>query len=226
MSATPPTPIRVVLADDQALVRRGFRMILEIEPDLEVVAEAADGREVLDAVRAHRPDVVLMDIRMPRVDGLEATREIVAESRDRTRVLILTTFERDDYVFEALRSGASGFLLKTAPPEELLHGVRVVARGDGLLSPSVTRRVVGEFAGRSRRPARRDELDRLTSRETEILVQVSRGLTNAEIAVELTISEATVKTHVSGVLTKLGLRDRVQAVVFAFENGLAPEPGG
>jgi DNA-binding NarL/FixJ family response regulator len=216
-------PVRVALADDQALVRRGFRMILDIEPDLEVVAEAADGREAVDAVHRHRPDVVLMDIQMPVLDGLEATRRILGDPDNDTRVLILTTFERDDYVFEALRVGASGFLLKTAPPEDLVTGVRVVARGDALLSPSVTRRVVGEFARRARPPSRAVDLDRLTAREAEVLRLVSRGLTNAEIAGALFLSEATVKTHVSGVLAKLGLRDRVQAVVFAYENGLAPD---
>ena len=223
MSDSSTGPIRVVLVDDQELVRRGFRMILDIEPDIEVVAEAADGRAAVDAVHRHRPDVVLMDIQMPVLDGLEATRQILTEPHNRTRVLILTTFERDDYVFEALHAGASGFLLKTAPPEDLVTGVRVVAQGDALLSPSVTRRVVGEFARRSRPPPRAADIDHLTTRETEVLALVSRGLANAEIASELSVSEATVKTHVSGVLAKLGLRDRVQAVVFAYENGLAPD---
>jgi DNA-binding NarL/FixJ family response regulator len=213
---------RVLLVDDQALVRRGFRLILENEPDIEVVGEAGDGREAVDATRRHRPDVALVDIRMPVLDGLEATRRIIADPDNRTRVLILTTFDRDEYVFEALRVGASGFLLKTAPPEDLITGVRVVAAGDALLSPSVTRRVVAEFARRAHPPPS-PELARLTGREAEVLRLVSRGLTNAEIAAELTVSEATVKTHVSGVLAKLGLRDRVQAVVFAYENGLAPD---
>jgi DNA-binding NarL/FixJ family response regulator len=168
-------------------------------------------------------DQVLMDIQMPVLDGLEATRQILTDPHNRTRVLILTTFERDDYVFEALHAGASGFLLKTAPPEDLVTGARVVAQGDALLSPSVTRRVVGEFARRSRPPPRAADVGHLTTRETEVLALVSRGLANAEIASELSVSEATVKTHVSGVLAKLGLRDRVQAVVFAYENGLAPD---
>jgi DNA-binding NarL/FixJ family response regulator len=211
---------RVLLVDDQALVRRGFRLILENEPDIEVVGEAGDGREAVEATARHRPDVALLDIRMPVVDGLEATRRILADPGNRTRVLILTTFDRDEYVFEALRVGASGFLLKTAPPEDLITGVRVVAAGDALLSPSVTRRVVAEFARRAPTPS--PDLDRLTAREREVLRLVSKGRTNAEVAAELTVSEATVKTHVSGVLAKLGLRDRVQAVVWAYEHGLAP----
>jgi DNA-binding NarL/FixJ family response regulator len=211
---------RVLLVDDQALVRRGFRLILENEPDIEVVGEAGNGREAVEATARHRPDVALLDIRMPVLDGLGATRQILADPGNRTRVLILTTFDRDEYVFEALRVGASGFLLKTAPPEDLITGVRVVAAGDALLSPSVTRRVVAEFARRA--PVPSTDVDRLTAREREVLRLVSKGRTNAEIAAELTVSEATVKTHVSGVLTKLGLRDRVQAVVFAYEHGLAP----
>jgi DNA-binding NarL/FixJ family response regulator len=211
--------VTVVLADDQALVRRGFRLILETEPGVEVVAEAEDGQQAIDAVRRHRPGVVLMDIQMPGLDGLEATRRILADSGSATRVLILTTFERDDYVFEALQLGASGFLLKTAPPEDLLTAVRVVARGEALLSPSVTRRVIQEVA-RQRRAPRSPDLDRLTQRELEVLRLVAEGLSNAEIAARLYLSEATVKTHTSNVLSKLQLRDRVQAVIFAYRQRL------
>ena len=217
--------IRVLLVDDHALVRRGFRMILDNEPDIDVVAEAEDGQVAIDAVRRHRPDVALIDIQMPVLDGLEATRRILADEHNRTRILILTTFERDDYVFQALRLGASGFLLKNAPPEDLLTGVRVVANGDALLSPSITRRVVQEFARHSRDPVDSPDLQRLTNRETEVLRSLSQGLSNAEIAATLFVSEATVKSYVSAVLSKLGLRDRVQAVVFAYENGLVPDRG-
>jgi DNA-binding NarL/FixJ family response regulator len=212
--------VTVVLADDQALVRRGFRLILEAEPDLEVVAEAADGQQAVDAVRRHRPTVVLMDIQMPGLDGLEATRRILGEAGNATRVLILTTFERDDYVFQALQIGASGFLLKTAPPEDLVTAVRVVARGEALLSPSVTRRVIQEFAASRRHVPRSPDLDRLTQRELEVLRLLAEGLSNAEIAARLYLSEATVKTHTSNLLAKLGLRDRVQAVIFAHRQGL------
>ena len=212
--------VRVVLADDQALVRRGFRLILEVEPDIEVVAEAEDGQQAIDAVRRHRPAVVLMDIQMPGLDGLEATRRILADADSQTRVLILTTFEHDDYVFQALQLGASGFLLKTAPPEDLITAVRVVARGEALLSPSVTRRVIQEVTRHHRRVPRPPDLDRLTQRELEVLRLVAEGLTNAEIAARLYVSEATVKTHTSNVLSKLGLRDRVQAVIFAYKHGL------
>jgi DNA-binding NarL/FixJ family response regulator len=212
--------VRVVLADDQALVRRGFRLILEAEPDIEVVAEAEDGQQAIDAVRRHRPAVVLMDIQMPGLDGLEATRRILADADSHTRVLILTTFEHDDYVFQALQLGASGFLLKTAPPEDLITAVRVVARGEALLSPSVTRRVIQEVTRHHRRVPRPPDLDRLTQRELEVLRLVAEGLTNAEIAAQLYVSEATVKTHTSNVLSKLGLRDRVQAVIFAYRHGL------
>ena len=215
----------VLLADDQALVRRGFRLILESEPDIVVVAEAEDGRAALEEVRRHRPDVVLMDIQMPGMDGLEATRQLLSDPRNRARVLILTTFEQDDYVFEALRMGASGFLVKTAPPEDLITAIRVVARGEALLSPSVTRRVVEEFARQRRRPAPSEHLHRLSARELEVLGLIARGRTNSEIGLELFVSEATVKSHVSAVLAKLGLRDRVQAVIFAYEHGLV-EPAG
>jgi DNA-binding NarL/FixJ family response regulator len=212
--------VTVVLADDQALVRRGFRLILETEPDIEVVAEAEDGQQAIDAVGRHRPAVVLMDIQMPGLDGLEATRRILDSEGNQTRVLILTTFERDDYVFEALQLGASGFLLKTAPAEELLTAVRVVARGEALLSPSVTRRVIQEVTRHQRRAPRSPDLDRLTQRELEVLRLLAEGLSNAEVAARLYLSEATVKTHTSNVLSKLGLRDRVQAVIFAYKQGL------
>ncbi len=219
----PASPVRVLLVDDQALVRHGFRLILQNEPDIDVVGEAEDGRGAVEAVRRHRPDVALVDIRMPVLDGLAATRRILADPHNRARVLILTTFDHDEYVFEALRAGASGFLLKTATPEELVAGVRAVARGDALLSPSVTRQVVREFARFAPRPAPA-ELGRLTARELEVLRLVGRGMSNGEIAAALVLGEATVKTHVSGMLAKLGLRDRVQAVVFAYENGLLPDP--
>lgn len=216
--------IEVLLADDQQLVRGGFRMIVDSEPDMTVVAEAADGAEAVRLVKVERPDIVLMDIQMPGMDGLEATSQIAALDPPVPRVLILTTFERDDYVFTALRNGASGFLLKNAPPEQLIEAVRIVAAGDSLLAPSVTRRIVEEFARRPAPAAAGPDLARLTDREVEVMRLVARGLTNGEIAVELIVGEATVKTHVSNVLTKLGLRDRVQAVVYAYENGLV-QPG-
>jgi RNA polymerase sigma factor (sigma-70 family) len=212
--------VRVVIADDQALVRAGFRKLLEVDPEIEVVAEAGDGLEAVEAVRRLQPDVVLMDIRMPGVDGLEATRRIGNGSTP-TRVLILTTFGLNDYVYEALRAGASGFLLKDSPAEELLAGVRVVARGDALLDPSITRAVIEDYA---RRPRRRDDLaeklEDLTLREREVLQLLARGLSNAEIAAELVVSDGTVKTHVARILQKLDLRDRVQAVIVAYESGL------
>jgi len=212
--------ISVVLADDQALVRNGFRALLEAEPGIEVVGEAADGHEAVAQVARHRPAVALMDIQMPDMDGLEATRRILEAADNITRVLILTTFERDDYVFNALRLGASGFLLKTAPPEDLIAAVNVVAAGDALLSPSVTRRVIGRFA-RHQPPVRPPEaLQRLTERETEVLRLLAQGLSNAEIGARLFVGEATVKTHMSNLLSKLHLRDRVQAVIFAYEHGL------
>ena len=216
--------ISVLLVDDQAMVRAGFRLILEAEDDIVVVGEASDGDQGVVAARQHRPDVVLMDVQMPRMDGLEATARIVKEADLGSRVVILTTFERDDYVFEALRAGASGFLLKNAPPEDLVHAVRVVAAGEALLAPSVTRRVIEEY---SRRPAPRTndhDLDRLTEREREVLVLLATGKSNSELAAHLYLGEGTIKTHVSNVLTKLGLRDRMQAVVFAYESGLI-EPG-
>ena len=217
--------ISVLLVDDQALVRAGFRMLLEAEPDIQVVGEAEDGAIALSAVRGLKPDVVLMDIQMPVMDGLKATRHIVAEqSKVPTRVLILTTFERDEYIFESLRSGASGFILKNAPPEDLINAIRVVAEGNALLAPSVTRRIIAEFAKKPVPKTYEEEIKRLTERETEVLRLVARGKTNEEIAGELIIGEATVKTHVSNMLTKLDLRDRVQAVVFAYESGLV-QPG-
>jgi len=213
--------VTVLLVDDQALVRAGFRMILGAEDDMRVVGEAEDGDDAVRLARSLRPDVVLMDIQMPRLDGVEATRQIVAEPGTSTRVVILTTFERDDYIFEALRVGASGFLLKNAPPEELLHAVRVVADGNALLSPSVTRRVIGQYA--TTIPVSQhveDNLARLTDREREVLCSLASGKSNAEVASSLYVGEGTVETHVSHILTKLALRDRMQAVVFAYESGL------
>jgi DNA-binding NarL/FixJ family response regulator len=211
---------RILVADDQALVRVGLRKIFESESDLEVVAEAGDGEEAAAEARLHRPNVVLMDIRMPVLDGIEATRRIVA-SQPSTRVVILTTFGLDTYVFDALRAGASGFMLKDAPPEELVAAVRLVAKGEALLAPSVTRSVIEEFA---RRPLQRKEpspaLADLTPREREVLELLARGRSNPEICAELVISEATAKTHVARILQKLGLRDRVQAVIYAYENGV------
>jgi DNA-binding NarL/FixJ family response regulator len=217
--------IRVVVADDQALVRSGFRMILDSQRDIEVVAEAGDGREALERTRELEPDVVLMDIRMPELDGLEATRRLL-RGDGATRVLILTTFDADEYVYEAMKSGASGFLLKDVRPEQLAEAVRVVAAGESLLAPTITRRLIEQFV---RRPppgsARPPQLEELTDRELDVLMLVARGLSNAEIAQELVLTEATVKTHVTHILTKLGLRDRVQAVVLAYESGLV-QPGG
>jgi DNA-binding NarL/FixJ family response regulator len=214
--------VRVLIADDQALVRAGFRMILEAEDDVEVVGEAADGGEALDEVRRLHPDVVLMDVRMPELDGIEATRQLMADPEPAAKVVMLTTFDMDEYVYEALRAGASGFLLKDTPPEQLVDGIRAVASGEALLAPSITRRVIEEFVRRppeSARPAP-PEFDELTDREREVLRLIARGLSNAEIAAELVVSDATVKTHVAHVLQKLNLRDRVQAVVFAYESGL------
>jgi DNA-binding NarL/FixJ family response regulator len=213
--------IKVLLADDQTMVRKGFRMILELEPDIEIIGETEDGKATVLAVENLRPDVVLLDIQMPVMDGLEATRKIIqSPGGAMTRVLILTTFERDEYVFEALRSGASGFLLKNAPPEDLIRGVRLVAEGNALLAPSVTRRIIEEFTRRSMPNNLKNDMKQLTGREVEVLRLVGRGKNNSEIAADLFIGEATVKTHVSNLLTKLGLRDRVQAVVFAYESDL------
>jgi DNA-binding NarL/FixJ family response regulator len=220
--------IHVLLADDQALVRAGFRVLVDSDPDLRVVGEATNGAEAVDLALRYRPDVVLMDIRMPVVDGLEATRRISEEKElAGTRVLILTTFEADEYVFEALRAGASGFLLKDTEPADLLAAVRVVARGDALLAPSVTRRLIAEVTSRPARsiPGAQPALDLLTDREGEVLALVATGLTNDEIAAELYMSPLTAKTHVSRILTKLGARDRTQLVVIAYESGVV-RPGG
>ncbi|HEX3705165.1 MAG TPA: response regulator transcription factor [Mycobacteriales bacterium] len=214
--------LRLLIADDQALVRAGFRKLLDAEPGLEVVGEAADGAEAVSATRQLTPDVVLMDIRMPRVDGIEATRRITAGG-GRVAVLILTTYDLDEYVFDALRAGASGFLLKDAPPEDLVAGIRVVARGEALLAPSVTRRLIAEFTSRPLVGTVPD-LPVLSQRETEVLRLIARGLSNAEIATELYLGEATVKSHVGSLLAKLDCRDRVQAVVRAYESGLV-QPG-
>ncbi|MEV0587639.1 response regulator transcription factor [Nonomuraea sp. NPDC050310] len=213
--------IRVLIADDQGMVRTGFTTFLDTQPDIRVVGEAADGREAVDQAAALQPDVVLMDVRMPHMDGLEATRQISAHPDISAKILILTTFDLDDYVYEALRAGASGFLLKDASAAQLAEAVRVVAGGDALLAPVVTKRLIHEFArlGGPRAPTRR-RLAELTERETEVLVLVSRGRSNQEIAAELILSEQTVKTHVGRVLMKLGLRDRAQAIVYAYETGL------
>jgi len=217
--------IGVLVVDDQALVRAGFRMVLEAEEDMEVVGEAADGREAVAEARRLRPDVVLMDVRMPDVDGIEATRRLLGDGAD-AKVVMLTTFDMDEYVYDALRAGASGFLLKDAPPEQLVAGIRAVASGDALLAPSVTRRVIEEFVRRPPASVRTlpPKLGDLTTRELEVLKLIARGRSNAEIATELFVSETTVKTHVAHVLMKLGLRDRVQGVVLAYESGLI-EPG-
>jgi len=209
--------IRIVIADDQALVRAGFRMIVQSQPDMQVAGEAGDGQEAVDLVRKERPDVVLMDIRMPRLDGIEATRQVASL----TRVVILTTFELDEYVFDALAAGASAFLLKAAPPEDLIKAIRVVAAGDALLAPSVTKRLIEEFAKRPQPQARKaKQLEGLTERERDVLREVALGLSNAEIAARLHVAETTVKTHVAHLLDKLDLRDRVQAVILAYEAGL------
>ena len=214
---------RVLIADDQALVRAGFRMILDAEDDLDVVGEASDGAEAVKLARQMKPDVVLMDIRMPELDGIEATRRIAELATDPpTRVLMLTTFDLNEYVYEALRAGASGFLLKDVPPEQLAAGIRIVAQGEALLAPSITKRLIQEFARATpATPEPPKGLDELTARELEVFKLVARGLSNAEIAQELIVSETTVKTHVARVLMKLDLRDRVQAVVLAYESGIA-----
>ncbi len=215
--------LSVLIVDDQALVRAGFRMILDAEEDIEVAGEAADGAEAIEEAQRLRPDVVLMDVRMPQMDGIEATRRLLSANGLETKVVMLTTFDMDEYVYDALRAGASGFLLKDVPPEQLVSGIRAVAQGDALLAPSVTRRVIEEFV---RRPpgsvqAMPPEVAELTPRELEVLRLVAKGQSNAEIAKELFVSETTVKTHVAHLLTKLGVRDRVQAVVLAYECGLA-----
>jgi DNA-binding NarL/FixJ family response regulator len=215
--------VRVLIADDQALVRAGFRMILDAEDDLDVVGEASDGLEAVAQAKRLQPDVVLMDIRMPELDGIEATRRVVGAGEEPpVRVIMLTTFDLNEYVYEALRAGASGFLLKDVPPEQLAAGIRVVAGGEALLAPSITRRLIQEFASATPAPPEPPAgLDELTARELEVFKLVARGLSNAEIAAELVVSETTVKTHVARVLMKLGLRDRVQAVVLAYECGVA-----
>ncbi len=215
-------PIRVLLADDQDLVRAGFRMILATEPDVQVVGEASDGAQAVELAARLAPHVVLMDVQMPGLDGLAATRQVTAQGGP--RVVVLTTFDRDDYLFEALSAGASGFLLKNARPEDLVTAVRAVARGDALLSPEVTRRVLDRFASRSTGSQRPYLVESLTERELEVLRLIAHGDSNAEIAQRLFLGEATVKTHVSRVLMKLGVRDRVQAVVFAYESGVV-NPG-
>jgi DNA-binding NarL/FixJ family response regulator len=213
--------ISVAIADDQAMVRAGFRMIVESQADMEIAGEAGDGQAAIDLVRRERPDVILMDIRMPHVDGIAATRTITGAGTP-TRVVILTTYELDEYVFDALAAGASAFLLKAAPPEDLIRAVRVVASGDALLAPSVTRRLIEEFAKRPEPQARKaKQIEVLTERERDVLRELARGFTNAEIAARLHVAETTVKTHVAHVLDKLQLRDRVQAVILAYEAGLA-----
>lgn len=215
--------VRVLVVDDQRIVRAGFRAMLDAYDDIDVVGEAADGHEAVQLSARVEPDVVLMDIRMPGMDGLEATKQILADDADshRPHILVLTTFDLDEYVYDALRAGASGFLLKDATEAELVNAVRVIARGDALLAPSVTRRLIADYARRPRpRTAPASAAERLTPRETEILALVAQGMSNAEIAAYLVVTEQTVKTHVSGILTKLGLRDRVQIVVFAYESGM------
>ena len=211
--------IRLVLVDDQAMMRSGLRLILESEPDIRVVGEAADGRAAIDAVARLRPDLVLMDVQMPVMDGLEATRRLVADAH--ATVLILTTFDLDEYVFEALRAGAAGFILKNAPAEDLIQAVRTVAAGDALLAASITRRVIDRFVERRAQPDAVRQLDRLSTRESQVLALVAEGLSNSEIADRLVLGEATVKTHIGSILAKLGLRDRVAAVIVAYESGLA-----
>jgi DNA-binding NarL/FixJ family response regulator len=217
--------IRLVLCDDQALVRSGLRMILEAQADIEVLGEAANGDEAISLVRATKPDLVLMDIRMPGLDGIEATRRITADPGMNARILILTTFNEDEYLYDALRSGAAGFLLKSCPPDELLHAVRRTAAGDTLLAAEITRRLVDDYVARGAPTSHETELERLTDREREVLTLIGRGCTNGEIATQLFLGEATVKTHVNRIFAKLGVRDRTQAVIVAYESGLV-RPGG
>ncbi|ROV69209.1 response regulator [Streptomyces globisporus] len=220
-------PIRAVIADDQMMVRQGFSVLLNAEPDIEVVGQAVNGLDAIDKVAEHAPDVVLMDIRMPELGGIEATRRITSPEGSTVKVLVLTTFDLDEYVYEALRAGASGFLLKDASADELAHAVRVVAAGDALLSPNITKRLIVEFsrtAGAPRAPLK-ERVGDLTERETEVLTLIAGGLSNAEIARQLIVAEQTVKTHVGRILVKLGLRDRTQAAVFAYESGLVRPAG-
>ncbi|OSM44628.1 response regulator [Nesterenkonia sp. PF2B19] len=220
MPETPSAAVRVLIVDDQSMIRAGFAALLDAQQDLAVVGTAEDGEGIVDVVRRTRPNVVLMDIRMPVVNGLEATKQIAHMPGTPPRILMLTTFDADEYVFDALRAGASGFLLKDATPEELVHAVRVVAEGEALLSPKVTRTLIADYASRPTSRPRTHLLAELTDREREVMTQVARGLANAEIAAELHLAEQTVKTHVSRILTKLGLRDRAQIVVTAYESGL------
>jgi DNA-binding NarL/FixJ family response regulator len=216
--------IKILIADDQALVRGAFRMMLESEPDMEVLGEAADGREAIEQTRLRRPDLVLMDVRMPGMDGIEATRQLMSDT-SAPRVLMLTTFDLDEHVYDAMKAGASGFMVKNAPPEQLASAVRTVASGEALLAPAITRRLIENFVQRPRAGADRPErLAELTERELDVFRRIARGLSNAEIAAELFLSEATVKTHVNRILTKLGLRDRTQAAVLAYETGIV-QPG-
>jgi DNA-binding NarL/FixJ family response regulator len=211
--------IRVLIADDQALVRGAFRMMLESEPDIEVVGEAENGQDAVDQARLRKPDVVLMDVRMPGMDGIEASRRLLGHGAG-PRVLMLTTFDLDEYVYEAMKAGASGFMLKNAPPEQLAAAVRTIASGEALLAPTITRRLIEQFVERPLPGAMAPELSELTEREVDVLRHVARGLSNSEIAELFVVSEATIKTHVNRVLTKLGVRDRTQATVFAYETGL------
>ncbi|WP_236074775.1 response regulator [Teredinibacter purpureus] len=218
--------LRVLVVDDQALVRRGLALVLAHESDIEVVAEASNGFEAIEAAREHKPDIILMDIRMPKLDGLEATARILANASDNTRVIILTTFDPDEYVYRALRVGASGFVLKDIPPEALVNAVRTVAEGGAMLSPTITRRMIGQFTQHMKTERNfAERLQRLTTREREVLQALANGKSNAEIAEALFIGAATVKTHVSSLLSKLGIRDRAQAVVFSYECGLSKVGG-
>lgn len=224
-----PSPTSILLVDDQPMLRLGYRMILDAQPDLTVVGEAEDGLEAIELTERLRPDVVLMDVRMPDLDGVQATQRIVTSGSD-AKIIVLTTFDFDEYAYGALRAGASGFLLKDAPPQDMLSAIRAVATGDAVLAPSVTRRLLSQFAHQLPGPDRTDaevdaRVESLTRRERELLVEVARGLSNAEIAERLVLSEATVKTHVGRILGKLGLRDRVQIVVFAYETGLVRPSG-
>ncbi len=212
--------IRLLLADDQQLVRAGFRLILTAEPDIEIIAEAADGASTVAAARRLCPDVTLRDVRMPGLDGISATRQLLASKPAPTKIIVLTTFDVDSYIYDALRAGASGFLLKNVPPEELVHAIRVVAAGEALLDPAVTLRVIKEFSLTPTRRQPPQEFQSLTDREREVLLHVARGLSNAELAARLYVSEATIKTHIARILAKLGLRDRVQAVVYSYDNGI------